>query len=222
MSRSSGSAAPASCCDRRSRRPPADRFVFVNLHLETARKGLQGLLGKGGLIPDNLAQAEKMASPSPRASRRIELNAMIRDRESERAAIWAIRGDKRVPVLVAGDFNLPVESAIFRRHWGGYTDAFDAPNRLRLVQARRIPAAHPHRSRTRHGVVTATAWRVGRPRPRKRSPSGHRRFRLARPTVCTAHVSLPPPLTSLGGGSGGKLIEQGRRRAHAQLDSSRR
>lgn len=111
---------------RQTLQSPRGPFVFVNLHLETARKGLQGLLGKGGLIPDNLAQAEKMASPSPRASRRIELNAMIRDRESERAAIWAIRGDKRVPVLVAGDFNLPVESAIFRRHWGGYTDAFDA------------------------------------------------------------------------------------------------
>jgi endonuclease/exonuclease/phosphatase (EEP) superfamily protein YafD len=29
-------------------------------------------------------------------------------------------------LLIAGDFNLPPESAIFRASWGGYTDAFPA------------------------------------------------------------------------------------------------
>ena len=29
-----------------------------------------------------------------------------------------------MPAIVLGDFNTPVESRIFRRHWGDMTDAF--------------------------------------------------------------------------------------------------
>ena len=104
---------------------PHGPLLFVNLHLETARKGLEGLSGKDGFIPDRVPSGGQTSSRGDVANQ-IDINAQIRDRESERAAVWSSRGDKSVPLLIAGDFNLPVESAIFRRHWGAFTDAFEA------------------------------------------------------------------------------------------------
>ncbi|WP_309670417.1 endonuclease/exonuclease/phosphatase family protein [Gemmatimonas sp.] len=108
---------------------PAGSFQFVNLHLETARKGLESLLGDDGLIPDNATGV-----PSPeheqRADRvgedRVALNARIREGEAERASVWSARKMDEVPVIIAGDFNMPVESAIYRRYWSGLTNAFDS------------------------------------------------------------------------------------------------
>lgn len=106
---------------------PRGPLAFVNLHLETARKGLEALSGEDGFIPDRIdASSGEALLRRGNASERIDLNARIRDRESERAAVWSSRGDRRIPLVVAGDFNLPVESAIFRRHWGGFTDAFES------------------------------------------------------------------------------------------------
>ena len=106
---------------------PRGPLVFVNLHLETARKGLEALSGSDGFIPDRIdATSAEAVLRRGDGSNRIELNARIRDRESERAARWSSRGDQRIPLIVAGDFNLPVESAIFRQHWGSFTDAFES------------------------------------------------------------------------------------------------
>jgi len=52
----------------------------------------------------------------------VGANIALRDRESAAARAWI--GDPASIDLVAGDFNLPVESAIFRRHWGDFTNAF--------------------------------------------------------------------------------------------------
>jgi endonuclease/exonuclease/phosphatase (EEP) superfamily protein YafD len=49
-------------------------------------------------------------------------NIALRDRESSAAREWI--GDPTGVDLIAGDFNLPVESAIYRRHWGDYANAF--------------------------------------------------------------------------------------------------
>lgn len=105
---------------------PYGTLALVNLHLETARKGLQALTSGGGLVPDELSVTgvREMVNRSGNVDR-VNLNAQIRDRESERASVWALKGDKQMPVIVVGDFNLPVESTIFRQHWGGFTDAFE-------------------------------------------------------------------------------------------------
>ena len=109
---------------------PYGPFVFTNVHLETARKGLEGLTGGGGLVPDNIAGLERVVRGAARESRAaqstLSINTRVRDTESARASRYAVRGDSTVPVLVTGDFNLPVESTIFEKHWGHFTDAFEA------------------------------------------------------------------------------------------------
>ena len=108
---------------------PAGAFQFVNLHLETARKGLESLLGSEGLVPDIATGV-----PSPEQGQRVSqsgidpvaLNARVREGEAERASVWSARKMDEVPVIIAGDFNMPVESSIYRRYWSGLTNAFDS------------------------------------------------------------------------------------------------
>jgi endonuclease/exonuclease/phosphatase (EEP) superfamily protein YafD len=73
-----------------------------NLHLETPRKGFEGLMD--------------------RDLRRIRMNTEIREVESDLARAWVDTGTG--PLVVLGDFNTPVESRIFRDHWGDLADAF--------------------------------------------------------------------------------------------------
>ena len=73
-----------------------------NLHLETPRKGFEGLM--------------------ERDLRRLRMNTEIRDIESHLASQWIEQGAG--PLLVLGDFNTPVESRILRRHWSHLTNAF--------------------------------------------------------------------------------------------------
>ncbi len=84
---------------------PSGTINFTNLHLETPRKGLEGLLGVFSL-------------------KRLRVNTQLRDIESDLARRWVDQGRDRIPLLVAGDFNTPVESRIFQQHWGDLTDAF--------------------------------------------------------------------------------------------------
>lgn len=85
-------------------RGPVD---FTNVHLETPRKGFEGLLG---------------GRPSGADVRRLRDNTTLRDIESSLARRWV--AGRHDPTIVAGDFNTPVESRIFRRNWGDLTDAF--------------------------------------------------------------------------------------------------
>ena len=106
---------------------PYGPLVFVNLHLTTARRGLELLMGREGFVPDVMGsdRVDKDAENAQRAEI-INLNARIRNSESERASMWATRGKADAPILVSGDFNLPVESTIFRQYWRDFTDAFEA------------------------------------------------------------------------------------------------
>lgn len=89
-------------------RTPAGPVTFVNLHLETPRRGLE-LLRYGA------------------SSRRMEGNTTVRELGSERTRGWIGRVDG--PLVVAGDFNMPVESRIYVRHWGDLGNAFDGAGR---------------------------------------------------------------------------------------------
>ena len=80
--------------------------VFV-LHLETPRHGVQYLLSD----PSN-------APPL------IDANNLLRDTESRVVRRWI--DSTPAPRIVLGDFNLPVESIIWKRYWGSLDDAFGA------------------------------------------------------------------------------------------------
>lgn len=104
---------------------PSGPLHAVNLHLETARKGLEGLVGSDGFIADGEASTIERLDPSlTSVAATAEANAAVREAESRAAARWAFERRSCGPLLVAGDFNLPVESSIYRRHWRRFTNAF--------------------------------------------------------------------------------------------------
>lgn len=83
---------------------PSGPVNITNLHLETPRKGLEGILDGGLQLT------------------RLRGNTELRRIESRLARRWVNVGT--LPTLVFGDFNTPVESRIFQDSWGDLTDAF--------------------------------------------------------------------------------------------------
>lgn len=81
---------------------PQRPIRFVNLHLETAREGLQGVFDLD--------------------FKRVAENRIIRAIESGRTRGWIGTADPSV--LIAGDFNMPVESTIYRKYWSEFRNAF--------------------------------------------------------------------------------------------------
>lgn len=89
---------------------PAGPLVVTSVHLETARHGLERLLTQ-----------ERDATGA------VTDNTMLRDLESEQARRWVNAGG--APAIVVGDFNMPIESAIYRRHWGDLANAWNRAGR---------------------------------------------------------------------------------------------
>jgi vancomycin resistance protein VanJ len=81
---------------------PAGRLTLGNLHLETPRRGLERLRGSG-------------------EAARLVGNTMLREAGSRRASRWL---EAQQVEVVAGDFNLPVESRIYRENWTRCGNAF--------------------------------------------------------------------------------------------------
>jgi len=91
---------------------PSGDVQVTNLHLETPRKGFEGLA---------VFDIDQLRD-----------NTQLRDIESDLARRWVDQGvaKRAVPVVVAGDFNTPVESRIFQAHWSdGLQDAFSRVGR---------------------------------------------------------------------------------------------
>jgi endonuclease/exonuclease/phosphatase (EEP) superfamily protein YafD len=78
---------------------------IVNVHLETVREGLNALIYRrlGGVS---------------------EMESNIDQRDIESLLARAFANQAGGALVVAGDFNMPVESAIYRRHWGDLPNAF--------------------------------------------------------------------------------------------------
>ena len=79
------------------------KLQVTNLHLDTPGRGLEMLREQ-------------------RDSRLLAANLEMREVASRRASNWVMQGG--TPSIVAGDFNTPGESAIFRRYWSHFDDAF--------------------------------------------------------------------------------------------------
>jgi endonuclease/exonuclease/phosphatase (EEP) superfamily protein YafD len=89
---------------------PIGRFQLLNVHLGTIRGGLEALRdGSWHALP------------------LFDGNREEASRESRAARRRATPGTE--PIVVAGDFNLPVESAIYRASWGDFGNAFSSCGR---------------------------------------------------------------------------------------------
>lgn len=86
---------------------PAGPVRVYNLHLATPRDGLEAILAR-----------RRQGAPE------LRTNIAQRAEESAKASGWI--GSAGGSPLVVGDFNMPVESAIFRQRWGRFTDAFSS------------------------------------------------------------------------------------------------
>lgn len=78
---------------------------IVNMHLETVREGLAEVMHRAW-----------------RGAPGMEANIRQRDFESGLGRAWTERATG--PLVITGDFNTPIESAIYRRHWSSFTNAF--------------------------------------------------------------------------------------------------
>jgi vancomycin resistance protein VanJ len=84
---------------------PGHIVNIVNVHLETVREGLAEVMHRAW-----------------RGAPGLKANIHQRDFESGLGRAWTERATP--PLLITGDFNMPVESAIYRRHWAPFTNAF--------------------------------------------------------------------------------------------------
>jgi endonuclease/exonuclease/phosphatase family metal-dependent hydrolase len=84
---------------------PAGIVHVINLHLTSPHGGLRVLV----------------KSPH-KGIHRLETNSIRRENESRQITDWL--ATQSGPFVVAGDFNTPAESPIFRNYWSKYPDAF--------------------------------------------------------------------------------------------------
>jgi vancomycin resistance protein VanJ len=85
---------------------PEGPVVLFNLHLASPRRGLYAV------------RHDPFGAPSE-----LKKSIALRQEDSRIASGWAAEASGAV--LLAGDFNMPPESAVYRRDWSRYTDAFD-------------------------------------------------------------------------------------------------
>ncbi len=82
-----------------------DTIAIAGVHLETPRKGLSSLRNAGN-------------------ASRMPVNLLIRDVGASRISRWLLTEPRAL--IIAGDFNMPVESRIYRRYFGDCTNVFSA------------------------------------------------------------------------------------------------
>jgi endonuclease/exonuclease/phosphatase family metal-dependent hydrolase len=88
---------------------PHGDVAFNTVHLPSPRYGLQHILDrKTGLNPTRTNVLVEERLNRERVSQRVQ-----------RAV-----ASQKLPVIIAGDFNMPVESTIYRRFWGVFSNAY--------------------------------------------------------------------------------------------------
>ena len=88
---------------------PYGAFSFVTVHFPSPHNGISEVLDRSTVI-----------QPSRRATVTSEI--AVRHQASEAASQWVAGLSE--PVVIAGDFNMPTESAIYRRYWSEFSNAF--------------------------------------------------------------------------------------------------
>jgi hypothetical protein len=93
---------------------PGGDIAFCSLQLPTPRFGLLAMLDRKTLI-------------RPARKTRLERDTQYRWQAARKLHEYAAQ--QPLPVILAGDFNTPVESRIFKQVWGGYSNAFSETGR---------------------------------------------------------------------------------------------
>jgi vancomycin resistance protein VanJ len=88
---------------------PGGAIAFSTVHLPSPRYGLMNILDRHTVL--NL-------------SRRSLLEEETVNRQQTSQQIEWLASSMHLPVLVAGDFNMPADSSIYRRYWNSYANAF--------------------------------------------------------------------------------------------------
>lgn len=114
--------------------------ALANVHLETPRRGIERVRWGGEVAG-------------------LSRNILVRDAGSGRTARWILA--QAGHLLIAGDFNLPVESRIYRRHWGGCRNAFSRRG-SGFGYTRILPKWS---ARIDHVLACSDAWRIAGARP---------------------------------------------------------
>jgi endonuclease/exonuclease/phosphatase family metal-dependent hydrolase len=88
---------------------PQGELDVCCIHLQTPRSGLESVLDRRTII-------------NPARSWELTTDLTYRQRESRNLANWL--SDGKASTIITGDFNMPVESAIYRNAWSRWTNAF--------------------------------------------------------------------------------------------------
>jgi vancomycin resistance protein VanJ len=88
---------------------PAGEVCFATMHLYSPRRGLTSVLDQNTIL-------------RPSESGHLEEEIANRWQDSAEAAQALGRIDR--PKIIAGDLNMPADSAIYRTFWAGYRNAF--------------------------------------------------------------------------------------------------
>ncbi|MFM9959839.1 MAG: endonuclease/exonuclease/phosphatase family protein [Planctomycetaceae bacterium] len=91
---------------------PFGKFVLADLHLMTARKSLVELR------PLELASGDSQLNLAGATVERQE--------EARQARAFVTEHSAKLPVIVAGDFNMPTSSSVYRAAFGDLTNAFES------------------------------------------------------------------------------------------------
>ncbi len=94
------------CCELET---PRGLLAVCTVHLRTARYGLAEVLDRSTIL---------------RPSRKGKLIAETENRRAESRQLREWLAARKLQPIIAGDFNMPVESAIYRQCWSRYTNAF--------------------------------------------------------------------------------------------------
>jgi vancomycin resistance protein VanJ len=90
---------------------PSGPILLSDVHLMTARRGLTDLGVRS--IFDGSGPAS------------VDHHAFLRDEEARQTQTFLAGLKSNMPVIVAGDFNMPTNSSIFQESFGQYSNAFD-------------------------------------------------------------------------------------------------
>jgi vancomycin resistance protein VanJ len=116
-------------------RTPLGELSVTSIHLPSPHKSLSSLLDRNTIL--NLSKVSRM-------------NEQMAWRNKASREISQFLQKENLPKIIAGDFNMPVESVFYRRYWSNYTNAFSEAGFGYGLTVKAIIRGFEHRIRIDH------------------------------------------------------------------------